>query len=489
MREFKIFISYSHADLRPRPGFTVSRIGRILADLKYDLDYHSARCPFKILRDEEIASVSDNFRHAIKEAIAICDIAIVFLSPNYCASEECALEFGALIETEKPLFQVDTEPAWFNDDQNRVLNYQKVVKDIISVRFWELDSNRNVVRYGFPLPDIDSKTQEQYYDRLRMLVDGIKMRAARWHSEEESDRRYTVFMACPTLDVKPDAARLANTLKVDGHSVITFDPELDLYDADSFNDVVSKALGKCAVYVQLLGSMPRRYMPGPNLRLVRAQYEVAKKSGKPTYIWWRASGFNIDECQADYAAFLKEIALTCHAGNYLEFDSYLRKKLNSIVEQHKAEDRRVQRSLSSDAKSSWPLVAIDAAAADRDLAEKIADALDKYVDVSNLDYDLSAGALAEAIVDSNALILAYGKSTEGQKRAQAHFNLVRRQKAEITFKSLELAVGNGAPPTAPPCPRGPNVHVIAVADQVDAAAMFRFLKRLGVAIPQENEAR
>ena len=490
MRQLKLFISYSQADLEPRPGFNESRVGRIMDEVKYELSCHSSRSRFKILRDVEMINISDNFRDKIREAILACDMAILFFSDNYCRSEECEAELIQLKDAGKPLFLVETEPPMINDDQDRTRKLRADLKDILSARFWGIDNDQKRVRFGFPMPE-NSTTRDKYYQALDVLVTGLKARAAELpqaaDDQEESDQRCAVFVACPTNDVKPQAMQLATDLEADGHSVHAFDPELDVRDANSFGDVLSQALANCDVYVQLLGAIPGKAVPGTDWRLVRAQYEMAKKAGRPAFIW-RAADFDMEEVAPDYGAFLKEITPACQIGNFVEFEEYLKKKLNDIAAQRRSDARRALRLQEPAVVSSLPFVTIDAAPADRELAQKIADALGKYVNVDHLEYDLTGQTLADAITDNNALVLAYGQSTEGQKRTQAHFKLIRRPKGELSFKGLELAVGNGAPPTAPPCPRGPNVHVITVADEVDSAAMSTFLKTLGISVRQENEA-
>jgi hypothetical protein len=273
-------------------------------------------------------------------------------------------------------------------------------------------------------------------------------------------------------------------LRADGHSVHVFDPDLELRDDTSLEDILSASIANSDVYVQLLGTSPGRKVPGSDLRLVRAQYETAKKLNKTIYLW-RSSNLDFEECQAEHAAFLKDIALDCTLGSYPEFETYLRKKLKDISEERQSRDRRSQREEGTGNKSSSALVAIDAAQTDRDLAEKITNALRDYVYIKHLPYNLNRLGLKKAVKESNALVLAYGQSAEGQKRVNAHLDLVC--KAELASKNLELAIGNGAPPTAPPCPSGPNVHVITVTEKVDPQSMFQFLERLGVPMPEEKE--
>jgi hypothetical protein len=492
MRQIKIFISYSHADTKPRPGHVASRVGLMIEEVKYELARDSDRAPFKILIDEEIARVSQNFRKEIENAIVTCDMAIAFLSPSYCASPECAEEFARLIDLNKPLLIVDTEPVWFTAGQyNLIARHREQIRDIIYVQFWEEGRNRSVILFGYPLPGPQSPTGDKYSESLQRLLHGVKKRThdllTRDEADEDSNARSGIFLACPTSDVKPYAARLATALEGDDHRVIVFDPDVALGENDSFSEVVAKHLAKCGTYVQLLGADQGRAMRGTDLRLVPAQYQTALKSGKPIYLW-QSSDFDAAECDPNYRAFLKEIARSCHIGTYLEFEKYLRKRLNDVDVQRQSVERRAQRSQQAGSKSSWPFVAIDAARSDRELAQKIADALANYANVSNLPYDLTPSSFAKEVEHNNALVLAYGKSAEGQKRTRAHFQLIRRRTADMVFKDLELAVGNGAPPTALPPPRGPNVHVIRVADEVDSVAMSEFLKRLGVSVPQGDEA-
>jgi TIR domain len=515
MRQLKLFISYSHADLEPHPVFKESRIGQIMKEVKHELKCHSSRPRFKILRDVEIMHVSDNFRQKIQQAIADCDMAIVFLSEDYCISEECEAELVQLIEAEKPLFLVETEPPLIDDDRDRITKHRAALQDILYAKFWGTDNNQKPIKFGHPMPD-NSETRDKYEKELDVLVTGIKERAARLAREsnhhetndhetngDETNGHETnghetdghkdtqpgcaVFIACPTSDVKPQAMRLATAVEADRHSVRAFDMALDVGDDGSFSEALSNALAQSEVYVQLLGVNPGRPVPGTDWRLVRAQYETAMKANKPTFIW-RSADLDIEELAPDYAAFLKEITPVCQIGTFVEFEEYLKKKLNDVAAPRRFDARRTLRLQEPDTVASWPFVAIDAAPADRDLAQKIADALEKYVNVGHLEYDLTGQTLADAVIDNHALIFAYGQSIEGRKRTQAHFKLIRRPKDESSFKGLGLAVGNGAPQTAPPCPRGPNVHVITVADEVDSAAMSTFLKTLGVSIPQENEA-
>lgn len=494
MPKLRIFVSYSHADAKERPGFKVSRLGLIMQELKYELGCHSDRSRFEVLRDVEMTKVSDNFRVQIANAMDTCDVAILFISEEFSRSEECEAEFARLIELGKPLFLVEIEQVQLNDGENRIQKYRNKVRDIIFVRFWGTDDNQRSVRYGYPFPD-NVATRDKYDEALGQVVAGLKARALTLpqlpaggavpaNGLPPQQAGMAVFIACPATDVKPEAKRLATTMEAKKLVVRAFDPELDVQAGGNFAKAFSDGLAKCDAYVQLLGASPGKSVPESDLRLVRAQYEIAKQAGKPTFIW-RSASFDIDDLESGHAAFLKGIS-DCQVGNFVEFEDYLMKKLDDLAAQRRSGERRAAKAQGRNA--AVPFVAIDAARADSDLAQKIADALVNYVNVEHLDYDLTGQTLANAVVDNNALVLAYGNSTEGQKRTQAHFKLIRRPSGELNVSQLELAIGNGAPPTALPYPRGPNVHVITVADEVDSAEISNFLAKLGVVV-QGREAR
>ncbi|MGF6425123.1 toll/interleukin-1 receptor domain-containing protein [Bradyrhizobium elkanii] len=493
MRKLKIFVSYSHADARARPGFNVSRLGRIMEELKYDLGCHSDRSRFEVLRDVEMTHVSDNFRVEIDRAITACDVAILFISEEFSRSEECEAEFARLIDLGKPLFLVEIEPILLSDEEDRIRNHRKAVKDTIFVRFWGPDNNQKSVKYGYPFPD-NTATRDKYDEALGQVVAGLKARVLTLPqagngqevrpNDQPDQNRVAIFVACPAADVKPEAQRLATTMEAKKFVVRAFDPELDVRKDDTFSGAFSRALAQCDAYVQLLGASPGKPVAGSELRLVRAQYDLARQAGKPAFIW-RAAGFDVDDLEASYGAFLKGIT-DCQIGNFVEFEDYLMKKLDDLAALRRSDERRAAKSQGRNA--ALPFVVIDAARPDSELAQKIADALADHVNVDHLDYDLTGQMLADAVVDNNALIFAYGKSVEGQKRTQAHFRLIRRPTGELNVSQLELAVGNGAPPTALPFPRGPNVHVITVTDEVDTVEISNFLAKLGVVV-EKREAQ
>jgi hypothetical protein len=484
MSQMKIFVSYAHDDFRPRPGFNQSRVGQILDDLRYDLKCDSSRARFKILRDaENLLRAADPIHATLKRAMEQCDAAMLFLSESYLASEECLREFRFLLESGKPLFIVEVEDIWSCEFVKRLAEQQRKLREILATQFWGVVDGRKV-RYGWPLPQADTADgRRSYQEALDRLTESIRARASELlerPSDEPGQKtsKCAVFLAYPTGDVKHEALRLQKTLEAEGHAVLAFDPKLDVPTGATPEEAIEGLVKRCDLFVQLLGGIPGGALAeGAALRRVPGQYKIAEGLGVQIQTW-RKPDFDIADCDPDYGQFLN--GLTSHVAPFEEFEHYVTKKLADIFAARQLDNRRGERIEKQASSAQRPLMAIDVAKSDNELARKIASAFSEFVDVETLAFDLDRNELEDAISINDAVILCYGASDEGQKRANSHFKIIRKRRADVQAKRLELAVGDAAPPTAPPAPSGPDIPVIAVREEVDRSAMMRFLERLGV---------
>jgi hypothetical protein len=489
MSQLKIFVSYAHADFEPRPGYKESRVGQILSDVKHELNCHASRSRFKILRDaEELLEPSDAIHAKLDEAMRDCAMALILLSENYCASEECAWEFSRLLELRRPLFLVETEDVW-SQFAHHLEPHRAQSREILAVAFWGTvekgTANERKAVFGYPLPHSEeSQHKKPYFENMETLTTSIKKKANELLGRDirppapakPASGKCTVFLACPTADVKPEAHRLQKALEAEGHSVHQFDPKVDVRDGDDPEQVIAGLIAGSDMYVQLLGGVPGRKLSAQSdLPLVPAQYRIASGTEVQTQTW-RQPDFDVGECDPAYAEFLN--GLGSHVTPYEEFERYLKKRVNDITEARSLTEQRMQKIEDQGGGEARPLMAIDVAKSDAELAKKIASAFGKHVDVSTLPFELTRSDLDEAVGVHDAVILGYGASEDGQNRAQSHFSIIRRKMADSRAKQLKLAVGDGAPPTAPPCPRGPDVPIIAVREEVDETAMMDFLRRL-----------
>jgi hypothetical protein len=489
MSQIKIFVSYAHADISPRPGYTESRIGQIFMDIKYDLNCHSSRSRFKILRDVEgVLNPGDRIHECLDEAMTECDAALLLLSENYVASEECGREFERLLGLGKPLFLVEVEDVWGGASANCPERLRAQVREILSTQFWCKEDNK-VRRFGYPLPRSDIGIfKDRYYEVLESLTSSIKALAcARVEREADevaaaSEGKCKVFLACPTGDVKPEAQHLEKCLEADGHTVVSFDAKLDTNPGEGVDRAIERLARPCDIYVQLLGSAPgRRFDETAVSTAVPTQYRIAESIGLQMQVW-RKPEVDVSDCDPDYARFLN--AVTGHVMPFEEFEQYVRKKAGDVLASHRTAGKRAERAEQQAGGSCRPSVAIDVAQTDNELARKIAKAFGEFVDVETLAFEIERGELEEAVCVNDAVILGYGATEQGWRRANAHLKIIRRKMADTRAKRLELAVGDAAPPSAPPAPRGPDIPIITIGEEVDRSAMLRFLERLGVPAEQ-----
>lgn len=490
MSQIKIFVSYAHADFRPRPGFNQSRIGQIFMDIKYELNCESSRSPFKILRDAEgVLNTGDLIHDKLDEAIAQCDAALLLLSENYVASEECGREFERLLNLDKPLFLVEVEDIWSGGIANCLEKHRADLKKILSTQFWCMADNK-MRRYGYPMPQSDvSLYKDRYFQALEALSSSIKDFANRHISRGKgtapppatstpANDKCKVFLACPTSDVKSESQHLEKCLEADGHGVVTFDVKLNINEGETAEQAIERLARPCDLFVQLLGGVPgRRFGETADSTAVPTQYRIAEALGLQMQVW-RKPDFDVGDCDPDYAQFLN--AVTSHVTPFEEFEQYVRKKTEDVFAARQSAGKRAERIEKQETAARRPLMAIDVAQSDNDLARKIAKAFGEFVDVETLAFEIDRGELEEAISINDAVILGYGASKEGWNRANAHFKIIRKKMADAQAKRLELAVGDAAPPTAPPAPAGPDIPVITIGEEVDRPAMLRFLARLGV---------
>ena len=253
---------------------------------------------------------------------------------------------------------------------------------------------------------------------------------------------------------------------------------------------MSNALSRCDIYVQLLGGLPGKKAPGGEAGIVRRQFEVAVKSEKPRHVWMR-SDFDIAECDQNHAAFLNGIALGSHRGSFVEFKDYLLKKLRDVAKQEESDQRRLQRIRNSSRKPAKHCRRSESTPRSR-----TTNSLRSSATLSG-SMSMSICSIMRSTVPRWRLrwrttMRSCSRMARARKDGSARRPIsgsLPAENADAKAKRFQLAVGNGAPPGSPSCPRGPDVQIISIADKVDTAAMLEFLGRLGVAASQTEAAR
>jgi hypothetical protein len=481
MSKIKIFVSYANADFKPYPGYQVARVGIILEEIKDQLGCHDVRSSFEILRDREgMIPSSYNIDERIDRGIEDCDIGLILMSVSYCNSEECGRELSKLLDRKKPLFIVETHSVWDANFENRLRKFYPRIERTLRIQFYGGQPEDRVL-YGSPLPQLVDVNARRDYDRaLQQVVSGIQARgndilrarnAAKGLPAEQIGR-HTVFLARSTADVRNEVQRLAAALGKERYSTLSFDPNLHVAPGAQTSSVIKDAMAKCDVVIQLLGGVPGAQIEGKTL--VSLQHAIGKESGKP-HLVWRSPTFDPAECGPDYSDFLRSIQY--HETSYEEFEQYAVKQVANAMRLPESDARRKgildANGITDDI---LPLVVIDVAEPDVEIAGVVAEALQQFAFVESLPFDLDRAKLDEAISDNDGIVLVYAESREGQIRIGAHFPIIR--KSQRLSRKFDIAIGNGSGPSALPYPRGPNVHVIKVDRermQVDPKSLNNFL--------------
>jgi hypothetical protein len=482
MSKVKIFVSYANADLEPYPGYQLSRVGTILDEIKHHLGCHDKRCNFEILRDRDgLISPSYDIDEMVDRGIGDCDIGLILMSPSYCSSEECELELGKLLDRGKPLFIVETHSIWDAQFENRLRKFFPRIERILRIQFYGGSPEKRVL-FGSPLPWlVDAEGRRNYDGALQQLVSGIRTRGSDILQTRNAAKglpaqpisQHVVFLARSTVDIKNNAQRLATFLEKEGYSTFSFDPSLHVGPGMLMSSVVTTAIAKCDVVIQLLGGVPGAQVEGKTL--VSLQHALGKESGKP-HLVWRSPTFDPAECGLDYSDFLRSIQY--HETSYEEFEQYALKQIANVTRLAESDARR-KSILEANGMTNddiWPLVAIDVAEPDVEIADVVAEALKQFAYVAPLPFDLDRPKLVEATSDNDGIVLVYGESREGQTRIGAHFPIIH--KSQRLSRKFDIAIGNGSGPRALPHPRGPNIHVIKVDRerlQIDAKSLMGFL--------------
>jgi len=487
MQQVKIFVSYSHVDFEPYPGFKDSRVGTMLAEIEHGLRCHDRRGKFALLRDVKgMLNVSDVIDEKIDEAINDCDIGLILLSRSYTDSESCRYEIRKLLEAHKRLAIVETECVWDGDLNSDFAVLRPQLEGILSAQFY--NGTRGHWRlFGDPLPQLMMPDQRrEYNDAIRRVIEGVETAAAEILSTRKTtgaaaddSGTHTVFLACPTSDVRNEASTLAAALDKAGYSTLAFSPALYASPGASVADMVKSAIDKCDVVIQLIGGLPGSRFEGK--AVVPLQYELAKASGKPLHVW-RSPDFDPGECDDEYRKFLD--GLNAHEMSYEDFERYALKQVANTIEAAKLELQKksaVDKAVTA-GENIVPNVAIDFARPDSAIADVVMNALQTRTNVSPLPFELNHDQFKEYVSLSDGIVLVFAESRDGQLRNNAHFGLLQRIKRDRPTFDINVAIGNGVPstPGAPALhPRGPNVYVIKIDPQnmqVDPGALEQFIQ-------------
>lgn len=310
--DYDMFVSYSHLD-NPVLGLgSRGWVDTLVKKLEGEVKARGIK-EFEAWSDENLAEnfpLTPQLMDKIKKSATL----LVIMSPSYLQSEWCKRErerFLSLVDdrvAEGCVFVVEARQVSHND-------YPDAFHDLVPVMFWVEDPESRTDRpLGMPNPN-----EEQYYTRICRLSYLIKEQMERLKSQPTSTVTLaptaniggaTVLIARATEDLEDREDELRSYLMQLGITVLpqTRYPQTS---AEAFETAMLEDLRKSKFYVQLLSASRGReldYLPGK--RHPCFQHDIAKKAGKPMFLW-RDRSLDLDSVKDPDHHSLLESARAC----------------------------------------------------------------------------------------------------------------------------------------------------------------------------------
>lgn len=496
MDKIQVFFSYAHADHTPGKVTNTSWLSELFDQLFYELKVEHKRSPYGVLLDRDGAiSYGGDIDNSVSECVKTCDMALLFVSPSYAASPNCADEVRQLLALGKPIVPVEIERNWKTAPGNALGDVMDKLSGLKRFTFFE-ENNLDGPRLGFPEP---SKLEGEDYKKFRLkawdLAKTVKEHTSTLIVERQAEAKQVaedtgvalaqaehtdVCIAAPVSDARTETERLEKALMAAGVTLQRLDLANPAVAGD--HDALQAAIAQSNIYVQIIGGMPGRGgCAGTDWTTSQAQHEAALKAEVESHIW-RLPDLSTEDCDDDHRDFIE--ASASHVSSFEDFESFIVQRVKVHRERSEAERQREVRASQKDENAAPIFVAIDVSADEQHLGERIDAALRERGVFSGdwIEETPDRTEMARAVMENDAVVLVYGEDRGGQKRARSHFMMFNRAayKARRT-DAFRVAVGDSAPESAPPPPGGPGVHVIKLKDTVDEQALTGFLSSLSAA--------
>jgi hypothetical protein len=285
--EHDLFVSYAHIDDEPDVGQPHGWVTTLKDNLKARVDRRLG-IRSSIWMDQRLAGeaqLSAPIMEALRQAAGL----LVVLSRAYLNSPWCARERGGFLEglqhrrlSRRPVFVLEC------DQLDRAL-LPNAFGDLLSVRFWQQETEGAAPqRLGDPLPGLEDRT---YWARLNDLSFKVSQELAKLRNGAGAapappvPAGAAVFLAEVTDDLLEEQERLQRSLEQAGVAVLP-DRAYPRDTPDAFAAAMTDDLGRCALFVQLLGEYPGR-VRGWGTSLAALQGETAQRAGTPLRQWRR----------------------------------------------------------------------------------------------------------------------------------------------------------------------------------------------------------
>jgi hypothetical protein len=450
-----VFVSYAHADNEPNPvGFCW--VNKFVEHLEIELRRRlGGTQDLKFYFDEKSLRSSDHLR-VLLENVRTSAAFVAILSPSYTArtwTRDELTAFGSSAGEPGRLFAIEVLPI---DERDGI---PEQIAHLHRIRFWWTEPPKEVPYTVTPTVPPDNRYITRLQDlaeclrtQLREMANPQGGRSQSPSIEARATNPNTVLLAQTTDDLDEDREQVRRYLHQYGLTVLPdrIYPQGGLEFAAAFRSDIKKA----SLFVHLLGPLPSRQPPDLPGSYGQFQYQTAKAAGLRTLLW-RRPDFDFTAVAHHDRSLLSEPTVLA-----MGLEAFKAEIVRSSQPQPAPDNR-----LKAD-----PFVFINADSADINLASALNAEFKRHnCTVAMRATKGSAAAinrdLEDNIVQSDAMILVYGKAEQTWVRGQ--LRLYSRLKHQRPRPLSVLAIYK-----CPPKPKPTIDMAIPEAREIDCTRQF-----------------
>lgn len=500
--EHDIFVSYALDDDRPAPGLDRGWVASLIDNLQWrmlQLSGRGERVAIWMPSDggRSVGFAADQLERAKRSALLL-----IIASPAYFDSLACQRERAEFLRasalrrtaraTDRRLPEARANDLFvIEPQQSESADRPADLADLLSYPFWTLRDVRGQRTLGYPQPDLHD---EEYYARIDdlardLFAELVRRRQAVFDASigteslgdstttlsadvpDELDARPPVFLAEVTDDLEPQRDAVRRYLNQAGWAVLP--ARCYPNSAVEYGEFAHRDLKRCVVFVQLLGELPGRRLPGQGETLAALQARLAREAGCRV-LQWRSRAVDLERIVSDeHLALLRSSTVICDS--LAQFQAAV---VRAAHEQNELNSQPV-------GGEQWPvqrMVFVNRHASDAALGEQLRRHLEAYgctaaIPLGEGSPDELRQDLEANLLDCDGLLIVQGHAHESWARQQ--WNEWRRvvYRREKPLRALAVCVG---PPQAKATVDWPASDLILIdaVQGLDARKLEPFVRRL-----------
>lgn len=506
--EHDIFVSYALEDDRPPPGLDRGWVSALVDNLQWRLLQLSGRGERVAIWMPSDGGRGVGFAADQLDRVKRSALLLIIASPAYLESLACQRERADFLRATALRSTARSSERHLTEGrahERRPVNELFVIErqqweptdrpadlaDVLAYPFWTLRDVRGQRTLGYPQPDLHD---EEYYARIDDLARDLFAELARRRQavfdasigteslggsnatsstdeREDLDARPPVFLAEVTDDLEPQRDAVRRYLNQAGWSVLP--DRCYPNSAAEYGEFAHRDMKRCDVFVQLLGELPGRRLPGQAETLAALQARLAREAGCRV-LQWRSRSVDLERIVSDeHLALLRSSTVVCDS--LAQFQAAV---VRAAQEQNELNSQPVD-------GGHWPvqrMVFVNRHASDAALGEQLRRHLEAYgctaaIPLGEGRPDELRQDLEANLLDCDGLLIVQGHAHESWARQQ--WNEWRRVVYRREKPLLALAVCVG-PPQAKATVDWPASDLIVVdaVQGLDARKLEPFVRRL-----------